>query len=441
MLSVYNNNIADDANNLKLTLQYVENIEFNIRAQAYKKLYNHIKIRQHTTRPAMLLLQRKIQNWPGTVLDEVKNEVDDNCKRIIERIAIGIETRDYSISNNIATIDSTLLDDNMLNIVREIITVENALLPIQYSMQLPISNRCFLIGALVDEMFSLQMLESELAMQVWAHTKYTMEEESEWSSVALSSKKVCEDALKKLSTQKEKFFPKYQKYVEDPDKTKIKRLHTSNPHVLSIVRPFVSSYYNGDATRAQNLLTSANAIAEYDAVGHILHELHLALDKNNQKNSFEAFRLFHIVKCKKDSYDFQSQSQEIKQIFEQLSGETPPCLKRLFSSEGITQGFSFYNKFHKNATLSIDKSGEKIVCFHLGHKRSIPKWKITIDQQTSLMTLKNEAWDLKLGSNNGLLYASLVEDNTSVWMVKSVSDHTFKIYCNVNGQQMILDFF
>jgi hypothetical protein len=68
---------------------------------------------------------------------------------------------------------------------------------------------------------------------------------------------------------KEHFFQHNKKYVDDPDKQKIRDLHDSDLQLCSIMRDFVSFNYNGEVDRKQNLLAAANAILGFVTVGRI----------------------------------------------------------------------------------------------------------------------------------------------------------------------------
>jgi hypothetical protein len=181
--------VGTDKKNLKKAINFVQMFDSSHQAGAYKALYEDIKFKKHTNEPEMLLLQKKIRLLKSVVLIETKKQVDEDCRKIIGRIVKGIEEKDYSISIYVADeLDYALLDENMATIVQEFFTgsLENTPLLIQYSQGLPhISNQCFLIDALLKELEKRQLLmDSMQAMQLWAHAKWTKEENLNWPNVA-----------------------------------------------------------------------------------------------------------------------------------------------------------------------------------------------------------------------------------------------------------------
>jgi hypothetical protein len=415
--------------NLTAAIIQVEKFEESSRTQAYEKLYNHV---QKNEEPAMLLLQKKIGQLKIPVLNNVKEQVGENCRKIISNIVKGIKEKDYSLSLRVEnTLENALLGENMMAIVQELSpdTLEKTLLLIEYSMKLPtISTKFFLIDAFLKELEKRQLLNSEFSMHLWAHTQYIREANGNSPFGACTkSQELFDNAFHTLSkiNDKDQFYQHYKKYVMNSDKKKIKEMHNRNSHLLKLVCGFVSSLYKQDAGIAQNLLTSANAITEYDAVGRILSQLHEEMAKSGQLNSFEGFRLFYIVHCKMNRTDFHSKSEEIKGTFEKLQENSPACLRQLFRTEG---NFSpIFNKVHNNATLGIKRGKKNIVCFDSEHKRANWGWKITIDQETALLTLTSEKKLMELGIEKNKPYLTPV-GKSNKWMVKPVNEDSFKIF-------------
>jgi hypothetical protein len=176
--------------------------------------------------------------------------------------------------------------------------VDTTLLLIQFSMQLPrVENCCFLIDALLKAMENRLILHSELAMQLFVHAKFVVEEAPSWTDVRTEVQKLCSNALDKLMKYRTRFLEHYQKYVEHEDKQKIKLLHEQNFHFQSIVSDFVTFYYKrDDLTRVQTLLSAARATNFCTAIERILIQLHVEIFRSQQIQTFEAFRLFNEVK-------------------------------------------------------------------------------------------------------------------------------------------------
>jgi hypothetical protein len=156
--------VGTDTKNLKKAIDFVQFFDSSHQAQAYSTLYEDVKLKKHTTEPEMLLLQKKIRQLvvQGADLQELTIQVDADCQKIISRILKGIKEKDYSISDYVAKkLDYALLNENMATIVQEFSTgsLENTLLLIEYSIKLPfISNRCYLIDALLKELEKRQLL-------------------------------------------------------------------------------------------------------------------------------------------------------------------------------------------------------------------------------------------------------------------------------------------
>jgi hypothetical protein len=421
-----------DKKNLKNAIEAVLQFDVKQQAAAYKALYGEIKDKKHTGEPEILLLQKKIRlvEEPGHVLDETMKQVDEDCKKIISRIVKGIDEKDYSISIYVAEeLDKALLNENMVTIVQEFFTgsLENTLLLIQYSQGLPyIDNSCFLIDALLKELEKRQLLDSMQAMHLWAHAKWTKEETPNWPNVAASTQKLCTDVLEKLSVNKEKFFRHYQKYVEDPDKQKIKDLHDSNWHLQSIVRDFVSFYFNGDEVgRTQNLLAAANANIQYSASGRILSQVYEEMAKSDQLKSFEAFRLFNVVKRKMSTGNFNSALPQEKKPFEDLKEKAAACMRQLLWSDE-SMDFRLVNKF-KSEQLFFTPGDNKVGCRIPGDDHNEQLWLLDVIEETSLLSIRPKSGNGELGiQGDGTV--GVVPKPGFRWMIKPLDDDHFKIF-------------
>lgn len=427
--------VGTGTENIKKAIDFVQIFDSCHHAQAYKALYDDVKFKNHTEEPEMLLLQKKIrQDQMMGPMDETKKLVDADCCKIISRIVKGIQQEDYSISLYInKTIDESVLDDNIATIVREFFTgtLESCVLLLQYSQQLCyFSNRCFVIDALLKELEKQQLLNSEQAMHLWAHANFTTED-TNWTRVKASTKKLCTDALEKLSPNKQHhFFKHYQKYIDFPSKQVIRDLHFSNPHLCSIVHDFAIFYYNGNVVKTQNLLEAANAMPHYLASGSILSVMHKKMAQSDQLDTFETFRLFNIVKCKMSLSNYDSIRADQKKPLEQLKENASACVHQLLWPEGASASeFQLVNKFY-NATLSVHQDNS-VVCFDSRDKRSNQTWKITIDEETSMLTLTHVQKSLQLGTRNNL--PCLVQTGV-VWRVKVVDQDYLKIFCGINGK-------
>jgi hypothetical protein len=424
--------VGNGTANIRKAINHVPNGDEIEHAQAYKLIFEHMQDKKHTDKPEMLLLQMKISQLkkPGTILDGIMRHIDSACRKIIRIIVEGINEKDYSISIYVTKqLEVAVLTDNIERIVQEFSTgsLENTPLLIEYATKvLNISDVCFFIDAFLKELEKRQLLDSNAGMHLWAYAKFIKEEQANWPNVAASFHKLCTDAIEKLSVNRSKFFQQYQKYAKDPDKQKIKDLHQSSPHLLVIVRDFVLFYYNGEVGRTQNLLAAAIAIVDLVVVSRILSQLHEQILNNYQQKSFEAFRLFNIVKRSMMSSAFSSLKPVVKKTFEQLKEKAPLNVRQLLWPEGSTH-FLLVNKFF-NSSLSVQEDNNSVVCFDSEDKRcNNQTWTITIDEVTSLLTLTHEQKKLQLGQGDNST-ARLAEAGEK-WMVKAVEEHQLKIFC------------
>jgi hypothetical protein len=194
-----------------------------MQPRLYDAIYEQFKARGFTGRPQVLLLRSRIKCLPAAgVPDDVRAQLDAEFGRIVEQVAEGVKKKDYSLSIEINEIDAKssysgkrILNEVVAAVVQkfETFTLANTLLLIQYSMGLPkIENCCFLIDALLKELESRSLLDSEMALHLWSHAKHVKEESSIWKGVRADVQKLCTDALDKLSKYKQNFFMHYQKF-------------------------------------------------------------------------------------------------------------------------------------------------------------------------------------------------------------------------------------
>ena len=102
----------------------------------------------------------------------------------------------------------------------------------------------------------------------------------------------------------------------------------------------------------------------------------------------------------------------------------------LWPEEGSTK-FQLVNKFF-NAALGVQEDKNNSVCFTLGDERSNQSWKITINEETSLLTLTHKQNELKLGA--GKESSPSLAQTGEGWMAKAMDEHHFKIYHTCQGE-------
>jgi hypothetical protein len=153
-----------------------------MQPRLYDAIYEQFKARGFTGRPQVLLLRSRIKCLPAAgVPDDVRAQLDAEFGSIVEQVAEGVKKKDYSLSIEINEIDAKssysgkrILNEVVAAVVQkfETFNLANTLLLIQYSMGLPkIENCCFLIDALLKELESRSLLDSEVALHLWSHAK------------------------------------------------------------------------------------------------------------------------------------------------------------------------------------------------------------------------------------------------------------------------------
>jgi len=428
-----------DKESLQTTIDSVQNLDPRSKPAAYKQLFEKISEKNHNEELEMLLLQKKIgmleKQGIVALLDETKKQVDADCRLIISRIVKEIKQKEnYPISIFIAnSIDSELLDDNMASIVQEFYngTSKNTLLLIQYFMKLPnIPNKCSMIDALLKELEKNKLLESKSAMHLFACAQFIQEGSKRWFDQEESSENICADAIEKLSLNKKHFFRHYRKYVKNSDKQKIADLHDKNPCLQSMVRNFVSFYYNGDVDRTQNMLAAANAIPDLVSVGRILSQLREKMAKSGQLDSFEAFRILHIGKRKMISSDFKSLPLAEKKTFERLKEGAAASFQDLLILCDISE-FPLVNTLKGDSLFFTIGTSDNAAVGSWAPQQECDDhqlWKIVVDEETSLLSIRPKTeTDGELGVKDGTL--GIIE-RFSCWRIKAVDgdDHHVKIF-------------
>jgi hypothetical protein len=219
-----------------------------------------------------------------------------------------------------------------------------------YLHGLPNSTNCFLISALLRELEESRLISVQ-AMFLWAYARYIEEKLPGLPHVAPSAQKLCNEAIETLSKNKNIFFQKYQSFIENLNIHKFKHEYKSTYYLSSMVKEFVSFYFNGDVKRTKNLLKAVDAIRDIDTVGQILSSLHEEMDKKKQLSTFEAFKLQNIVKKILSRHSSTSKCHHWKYPFVQLKNKAPTCVRQLLYSDRPFECF-LENGLHSNTLLN-----------------------------------------------------------------------------------------
>lgn len=428
--------VGDNLDNLTNAIEWAGQLDALLRQRAYVTLYEQMKFKNHTDQPQVLMLHRNVKMLPMTSanLKRVKAQLDEDFQRFTKKIAEGVLKNDYSLIIKIDEIDDGFIFNQILpEVVRKFETfrLENVVLLVQCSMKLEsIENSCYLIDTLMKALESNSCQET-LGLHLWAHAKYTKEEETNWKNVAVDAQKLCSNVLNKLNKYKLRFFHLYQRYVEDKDEQKIIHLHAKNWHLQSILSEFVTWYYNQDnsAIRAKKLILTSRKICDFQTPtpSLILNQLHAELVQFKQANSFEAFCLFNEVKQTMLRDNFATLKPIYKAPFEELKAKAPACLHLLLWPEKNKIRFRLINKFY-DTPLCIHE--EQVFCCTCHQEKDFEQLcSVFVDPDTALVTFSfksgDTCWKLDGTDLDGMAKAAW---NGTQWKLKATDEHHVKIF-------------
>jgi len=430
--------------NLKNTIEFVSKAvdKPRLRFVGYKAIYEEMKFRGHTTEIEILLLQKAVEELEieGTNVAKTCDELRDDSNKIIDKIVLEIENKDPSLSKKINNeLGADILNANIPLAIDKFFTgtLEKMLLILQYSRSLPlISHSICLIDATFKKQEKLQnKLDSEQALHLWAHAKYVTSYEH-FPRVAQNMKNLCIETCEKLSQNKKAFFKLYQQYIEDTNKDKVKKLHSDNYQIRSILPEFLEFYYSdGNIKKVSNLIKAANAIINYIGKGALLYNLHKEMEKRQQLASFEAFKLFQGLKVSTNYDNYEKLVNEGNIYVNDLVGlkkKVPKCIEHLLW--GDTKKCRIINKFFAEPLFS-SAGDEKVFTWVPRKWREDQFWNISIDKKTAHATFfpnESETGNTKLEFRaiNGVATATIGNSATEGWMIKAIDDEHIKIFNN-----------
>jgi hypothetical protein len=429
--------VGDNLDNLTTAIKWVDKLDASLRPRAYRTLYEQVKFKRHTDQPQVLMLWRRIKMMPASaVLDSVLAQLDADFQRILEQIVEGIKKKDYSLIRKIDEMCDFKEGELVMNeVVTAIVskfetcTMENVVLLVQFSMMLrSFENSCYLIDALMKALEAGLLQDSEIAMQLWVHAKYTKEEQPNWDKVQKSTQKLCTNVLDKLTLYKLRYFRHYQRYVEDDDKQKIENLHHENWNLRSIVSDFVSWYYKKeDPTRVHNLLAIVNVIDDFEEIQRVLTQLHIEMVKFQQTNTFEAFCLYNMVKHNMLFNNYESLQPKLKASFEQLKAKAPSCLRLLLWPKEDEKQLRLVNKFYDSPLCIQD---EKVFCCSSQEDNDQEQLcSVSVEADTALTTYSFKCGDTrwKLDASDSDNVAKVTWTGTR-WKLKPADEHHVQIF-------------
>lgn len=428
---------------VQFAIKFTQLVRTELQPEVYKELYESIKLNEWTREPEMLLLQKNIGELLGRIsfmdsdnlgldqhiLEDVKKQVDVDCKNIIIRLIKEIGANENSISKRIVdSVGRELLDENIQQIVSEFYsgTWYSTLMLFEYSLGLPMSTKCFLVYALLNEFKRLNLLESIQAMYLYAFAKDLKRDNLD--QVQLEVQNVCNEVISTLSPFKNTYFQNFQDYFINNEKLNICESHSTHWESESLVKDFVSFYYNCEDKKVHKLIKAAKKSTRCIYAGRILMHLHNEMKKNGTTNSFQALTLFNAVKVTMSSSNFCSQSAEAKALFVSLKSNAPAWVRQLLWPDGSSR-FKITNKCCPGRYLCTSNDNKLVwKSINDGQVFNEGGWKMSVDKETSLLTIAHPC-GMELGLERGT--AKLMPLPKSKFIIqRSFGGQYFEIFNN-----------
>jgi hypothetical protein len=420
LMLVYKGN---DLDNLTSAIKWVDTLDVSLRPGAFVVLYERIKTKKHTDQPQVLLLWRRIKDLPN--LDDVRAQLEKYYQRIMESGVEGVLQMDYSLGAKIFPEDVSILKEAAGHFVERGFdgTLESWLLLIQFSKNLTHpENQVVLMEALTKALVNRSLLDSEHALTLYVHVKdlernWRLDQPTDFSKLYLS-------VLQKLEQHKDIILKRYQKYVDDKDKNKIKHLHEQNPHLLNVSKYFVEWYvYNRvmelKLNRLVNLLQAAKAIQCPQVVFRLL------VDLDDMVSFYTDIGPLYIRNQIKnfDSPGFQEKyASWLHETDESDPFEAPKCFRQILDE----QPMRMVNKFF-GSSLCVQQ--QQVICCNSLEAEQQGVFGASVDPNTALITftieLDGNSWELKASAEDGI--ARVAKEGTK-WMLKTEDQRYIKIF-------------
>jgi hypothetical protein len=211
--------------------------------------------------------------------------------------------------------------------------------------------------------------------------------------------------------------------VENTDGNKLFSLHKDNWQMQSILPHFIDYYYGGDLEKAHHLISVTKNIDNYFSRYLLLDSLYKKMAQLDQLDTFEAFRIFTLVKSNLGDRDTEH-------YFRELLLKAPPCLQLLLWPKPAGAKFRLVNKFLKAPLYCVNT---KVLCgIPPALCRDAQSWSAQVDPLTGLTTFEiegNKESNRFLNGKTGAIPAGLCNNGTG-WKVKAVDDHHVKLYAD-----------
>jgi hypothetical protein len=353
----------DGLEELVSAVHWVGHLDVHFQPSACRALYELMQLKGHAHQPHVLLLWRRVG---GDEEPSTSHQCDEDCCRMVERIASGIKKCDFSDVDLICKIDDEhdeidkdgfVLNKIMSAVVSkfDVCKLEDTLPLIKFFEKMPRFTNCWcLIDALLKRLEAKRFLHSAPGFHVWALARWTSAENN-WQQLDCHTQNLCTNAMMKLDLFDDKYFKLYEQCLEDDNKQKIRNLHNQNSYLYSIMSEFISWYFqkNDMSRRVQNLLLASRSIGSVKAVGLILTGMFKEMLRLQQLDTFEAFQVHNesLNIC------FALKQPDKKAPFERLNAQVPNCLRLVFACEG-----NQLRLVNKSCDLALCVEEKKVLC-------------------------------------------------------------------------------
>lgn len=436
--------VDDHQQNLLSAIKWVGHLDVQLRPRAYEAIYEQIKMKGHTDKMQMLLMQDEIKMLPANAVmkDDVRAQLDNDCFQLIECIVSSVNLRFLFGSspcmpsmNLFEIMKSECFSFAVQPIVSKWEDQEDGLLLLLKLSQtfFSVSSSCCLIDALWKVLEARSLQDSEQAMHLYAHAKYIKEYSSEWSKVPKDVQKLCTDVWDKMAPYQTKYFQFYQVYIEEENKESIVDLHFENVHLESFAHDFTVWYCNGDFARFKTIFEAAKTTSK--AAGYVavefLHQLYIEMVKWKQMYTFEALCLFNDNAQLISSIYFvgpRGYKEYQSEPFKGLQTKAPACLRLILAGQQLR----LVNKFYYYDLLLCVNQDKTIWCSSPREESEL-LCKPTVDPDTALtiFTVEFGESNWKLAASDGKL--KLAETGTQ-WRITPVDEHHVKISSAADGK-------
>jgi hypothetical protein len=408
-------------------IRFVEKMGEQFKQVAYEVLYEDVRLKGHTEMPEILLLQRNMILAGGE--SEVLKQVDEDCNKIVDRIVEGVKTKNYELSFAIVkTLSSSILEGKMALIVEKVHsagTLEETLLLTHFSQKLlNLSSSLVFTQAFFEVLKSKNLLGTEHGLHLLAYARGATEH-ANFPTVDKCDQEQCISTCIELDKNKDVYFEIYRGYVENPDERKIRAVHQDNMLLQWIVSEFVDFYYDGDLEKACALLSTAKNICYFSSRLQIMKSLYEKMAHFDQLNTFEAFRIFTLVKY---NLTVSSSNAIFNHKFKELQALAPPCLRLLLWPENAEAKFRLINKYFSSPLFITSDS--KIFCWLPGTQSENQLWSAHVDTSTGLTTFKMQGKKVCFNLMNGKSGRTSVGSlkGCTEWKIKAADENHVKLY-------------